>query len=334
MTDETLLEVGIDASSFYEGNKDKFTMKKCGEGSKKMPEGFRRSLEQTYKVGRLLGKGGFGTVYCGIRLKDGLLVAIKHVAKSKIVDWEKVGGRQVPRELKLLLDVQEVEGVIQLIDFFERRDSFIFVLHRPRYCKDLFDYITERGRLDEIIAKSFLKQVVDTVLACHDRGVVHRDLKDENLVVDLQTKQLKLIDFGSGARLKDDTYTDFDGTRVYAPPEWIRTSRYQAEPATVWSLGILLFDMVMGDIPFETDKDILAANLEFTREISADCEDLIRRCLCVRPHGRIKLKDIAAHAWFTSSVDQEQEKEKTEDAKLGPPKKSGSLGSHLSNGSC
>jgi len=262
----------------------------------------RQSFEEAYKVGEVLGKGGFGTVYAGVRTRDGAHVAIKHVARNKVLEWCSHQGRRVPLELKLLHSVQSVHGVIKLLDFYEKSDSFIYVLEKPSHSKDLFDFITDKGSLEEQLAKNFFKQITDTVIACHKKGVVHRDIKDENVIIDLKSGKCSLIDFGSGAVLKDEVYTDFDGTRVYSPPEWIRTSQYHAEPATVWSLGILLFDMVCGDIPFEKDEDICSADVRFrVPGLSRDCQELILACLRIRPKDRISLEAILQHPWMSDA---------------------------------
>ena len=164
------------------------------------------SFAEKYEVREQLGKGGFGTVYSGIRNKDGLNVALKHVAKSKVLAWVTFNGHKVPQELKFLLDLQRVPGVVKLLDFYEREDSFIFVMEKPVVHMDLFDYITNKTRLEEDVAQSFFKQVVETVTACSRAGIVHRDIKDENLVVDLENLQLTLIDFGSAGFTQNEDY--------------------------------------------------------------------------------------------------------------------------------
>lgn len=217
----------------------------------------------------------------------------------------QVNGSLLPREIALLLRVAHVPDVTKLLDWMEDDESFLLIFERPEPCKDLFDYITEIKTIPEADAKCLFRQAVTIVRDIYKVGVFHRDIKDENLLVTTDSRGrplLKLIDFGSGAYVTDKPFTDFDGTRVYSPPEWIRYNKYHGLPATVWSLGILLYDMVSGDIPFDHDAHILAAKLHFkpSLALSESLKHLIHWCLRVRPSERPTLENILEHPWLNT----------------------------------
>ena len=102
----------------------------------------KTAFMQRYRVGAVLGKGGFGVVYAGFRRADNLPVAIKHVAKKRIQDWSMINQDKVSMELKLLSLLQNVHGVINLIDYFILNDSLVYVMERPTNSMDLFNFIT------------------------------------------------------------------------------------------------------------------------------------------------------------------------------------------------
>ena len=111
---------------------------------------------------------------------------------------------------------------------------------------------------------------------------------------DEKRNKVKLIDFGSGALYHKGIYSDFNGTREYSPPEWINHRQYYADGLTIWTLGILLYDMVCGDIPFKTDDQIKIANLNFRPELhlSKHVIDSIRKCLIVCQTERITIAQL------------------------------------------
>ncbi len=212
-------------------------------------------------------------------------------------------NRKIPIEIDLMMRVSNCPGCIQIHHYTEDDMYFIIAMDCPKNCIDLWDFININGPLKERLAQYFFIQTLDTLVNMKNLGVLHRDIKDENILVDQSTFQLKVIDFGAGTYYTDDYLTDFQGTRVYSPPEWVTSQRYIGDDATVWSLGVLLYNMVYGDIPFEEDDDIVSCRLHFPNLVTATrisdiANDLIVKCLTLDPTKRIKLEDIYEHEWL------------------------------------
>jgi serine/threonine protein kinase len=156
--------------------------------------------------------------------------------------------------------------------------------------------------LNEAVARTIFKQVVKAVQCCHSRGVCHRDVKDENILLSSKTLHVKLIDFGCGARLRENQtpYTEFAGTPEFYPPEWYTNRSYDGKEAAVWSLGILLYTMIEGHVPFQRPKDIIRARLKFSRfdQLTLSIIDIIQWMVTVDAKKRPTLKELSKHPWL------------------------------------
>ena len=155
-----------------------------------------REFTRLYRVGKVLGRGGFGTVHSAIRSSDGAEVAVKEISKDAVVAMED----NIPLEIVLLQQVADVPGVVRMLDYFDTGDCFMIVMERFNG-QDLFDFISRHGTLSENTARAIFGQVVEAVMMCKERGVLHGDIKDENILIEEKTGAVKLIDFGSGALL-------------------------------------------------------------------------------------------------------------------------------------
>ena len=175
------------------------------------------------------------------------------------------------------------------------------------YCegKELFDYIVKRKRLTEREACRYFQQIIDGVEYLHLSNITHRDLKPENLLLD-KNNRIKISDFGL-SYLSDniDTFLETPcGTPSYAPPEMLRGEKYNGVYSDIWSCGIILYTMLVGNLPCAESKEeliydnILQHNYYFPDNISEDAIDLIENMLKINPKERFNFEQIKSHPWF------------------------------------
>ncbi|KAL6457454.1 hypothetical protein MHYP_G00344170 [Metynnis hypsauchen] len=267
------------------------------------------AFASNYVIGEKLGEGGFGSVFKGRRISDGLQVAIKVVSKQETSTENlrsPVNSRAVPAEVALMQMVNQppvCKNIIRLIEWFDEPDQYILVLERPEPCVDLRSFLAILGGYaDEEMARTIMLQAVEAANQCSLRGVLHRDIKLANLLINTDTSEVKLIDFGCGDKIKRMGYTQFKGTFLYCPPEFFLECRYHADPATVWSLGVLLFRMVCGYFPFVDKMDTVQGHLNFRRGLTQECCNLIEWCLQHDQSRRPSLEQIRQHEWFQHTV--------------------------------
>ncbi|KAG8799542.1 hypothetical protein FRC16_004870 [Serendipita sp. 398] len=251
-----------------------------------------------YNIGRIIGEGSYGKVRLGTHRLTGTRVALKQIPKSV--------SAQLTREIHHHRQLHH-SNIVQLYEVIATETSIWLV---TELCTggELFDYLVEKGRIDEHEARLLFGQLCLAVAYCHDQGVVHRDLKLENVLLDDRT-QIKLSDFGFTREFERGTLLEtFCGTTGYASPEMLQGQKYLGQEVDIWSLGIILYTLLVGALPFddddeeETKRKIIASTYEIPEWMSSEARELIEGILVQEPSKRLSLQQILSSSWFSKTM--------------------------------
>lgn len=262
-----------------------------------------------YTLGKKLGQGQYGIVHVGIHSETGCKVAIKQVSKQSL-ELDEI-------RLQRLLDHESVVKVHDVIEC----DEEVYMVMDCACGGDLFDYLVKHVRLKEDEARRLFQQIIDGVDHCHQRNVVHRDLKVENILLD-KDKNIKITDFGFAAEMQEgELLTRSCGSPNYAAPElFYKDCKYRGPEIDVWSCGVILYALLTNNLPFDAEniqdliRIIKKGRYSIPSHVSNDAKDLLTRMLCVGQEERISIADIRKHAWFTGGVAPETVLSKPEEA--------------------
>ena len=258
------------------------------------------TMKKSYSLGPVIGEGAFGSVRAGTRVSDSLPVAIKIIDKQRVT--MDPFDEHIPMEVSLLHKLSHIPGVIQLLDASWLGDKLVIVMERVQSCMDLYEFCKTKCPSLEMI-QSIFRQLVQTVLQCHKAGVYHRDIKLENVLVDLRTNTIKLIDFGSASYFQH-VYFDLKGTHAFIPPEMYRDGKCNGESSEVWSLGVLLYAMVCRRLLYADEEELQQLEhkpIYFPDHVPLACQNLITSILQFDWYIRPSLESVLEHSFFLNN---------------------------------
>lgn len=270
------------------------------------------SFLKFYQIEKLLGKGAFGKVALAYHKLTQKPVALKIIDKSALTS---VQYRKVQTEIRLL-SVMQHKNIIKLYEVLETKSEIYMVMeYAPG--GDLLNFMKNRRSLPEAEARLIFKQIVNGVGHCHCRSVLHRDVKLDNILIDSQGN-IKLCDFGISRVILDVKEPCFEqtGTPAYVAPEVMKETGYAGFKSDVWSLGVILFALVCGALPYRANtlpdlrNAIIKGTYKFPEmitqstgnkkkaELSNQYKHLVGQLLETDPAKRITIPGILSHPWM------------------------------------
>ncbi|XP_072305912.1 NUAK family SNF1-like kinase 1 [Eucyclogobius newberryi] len=258
----------------------------------------KHNLKHRYEVMETLGRGAYGKVKKAMERATLRTVAIKSIRKERITD--DLDRIHIQREIEITSALRH-SNIIRFHEVFESRDKIVIVMEYASK-GELYDYIQERRRLPETEARTIFRQITSAVHFLHKNGVVHRDLKLENILLD-QDLNVKLADFGLSNHFQKGTLLQtFCGSPLYAAPEIVQGLPYKGPEVDCWALGVLLYALVYGSMPFDgashkiLTEQIIQGRYRRPNPPSDACA-LIDWLLSVCVEDRATIEDVANHWW-------------------------------------
>jgi BR serine/threonine kinase len=252
-----------------------------------------------YVLSETLGEGSASKVKLGIDRETGEKVAVKIISTAVLAEHPDLEIK-VHREIALMRLVNH-PNVLRIIGVLESRKHIYLVLEYAEK-GELFNFLLSKGLLPEQLALDIFRQILLAVESLHHLGICHRDLKLENILLDSYDR-VKLADFGFARWVSSNLSSTACGSPHYCAPEVLSCNPYDGRIADVWSLGVILYTLVAGSLPFEDPsvpgllRKVRQGQFPMPR-VRPDLQDLIARMLIVKPGNRITIPQVKSHPGF------------------------------------